>query len=772
MAKRIITLAAVLLVMGALAIPIEALLRARIDDNSLFTPTRFYARPVAFRPGVTLDKAKAQRSLEDLGYRRVRRSRVGIGEYYLGSRKLVVGRRAFRHFDQLDPGGVVTVRVGYGSGVIEIEDARGRRLRYLALEPKLIGAIYGPRSEDRLPVPLSQVPQQLVDAVLSIEDQRFFEHGGIDVRRIAGAAIADIRARRIVQGASTITQQLAKNLFLSARRSPLRKLREIAMAMTLEHRYSKADILEAYLNQIYLGQQGARAIHGVGSAARFYFGKDVSQLQLSEAALLAGIIRGPSLYAPFRHVDAAKKRRNLVLSLMHERDVISDREYGRAKRASVRLVSRRKTRHTGRYFVDFVKQRMAATDELLESGAAVFTTLDVDLQRAAEKAVRSGLESLNSRYTRLKKQEAPLQAALVAIDPRTGEILAMVGGRDYGTTQFNRAASAHRQPGSSFKPIVALAALASGDDFTLASVLEDKPLSVETRAGRWEPKNYDNVFRGPVSMRDALEHSLNVPFARLGLAVGPERIVQTARSLGIESRLRAVPSLALGSSEVTPLEMTRAFGVVAANGFRADLQTTLGVMDRAGEIHGRIDLDGEQVYDPATAYLITSALRGVVERGTGKSLRSLGFRGSVAAKSGTTNNFRDAWFIGYTPSLAVGVWVGFDDGKSIGLSGSRAALPIFARFLVDAVGRYGREEFSPPPGLEVVEVNRASGLLAGPGCRGEAELFIRGTAPRTSCSRFWTYESRGRSRRRSPRERDLVRTLEETRRWGGRREQR
>jgi membrane carboxypeptidase/penicillin-binding protein len=328
----------------------------------------------------------------------------------------------------------------------------------------------------------------------------------------------------------------------------------------------------------------------------------------------------------------------------------------------------------------------------------------------------------------------------------------MVGGRDYGESQFNRAVDARRQPGSAFKPIVALAALArraspdSADErpFTLATVLHDERLALQTPQGMWEPTNYDGDFRGPVSLRDALEHSLNVPFARLGLAIGPGRIAETARRLGIEARLHAVPSIALGSSEVTPLDLTRAYGVLAAGGYRARTRATVVALDRGGaavELEAR---GGVQVYDPAEAYLVTSALRGAVERGTGRGLRALGFRGAVAAKSGTTNDYRDAWFIGYTPALTVGVWVGFDDGRSLGLPGSRAALPIFADFLIAAVGADGLRGpygggagFPVPDGIEFADVDPQTGLRAGPGCPGGPELFLEGTAPLESCSPYW-----------------------------------
>jgi penicillin-binding protein 1B len=722
-----------------MTVPFEALVRAHLDHDMFRAPTRFYASPWLIRPGIEISRSAMEEHLERIGYRRTRSSGVELGEYRLGSREWIIGRRAFRPFGKHDVGGVVSVRLSYGGRVSRIRDADGRSLPYLAIEPELIGSHYGREREDRLPVRLSEVPQHLIDAVLTIEDQRFYQHGGLDIKRIAGATVANVKAMRLVQGGSTISQQLAKNLYLSPRRTPLRKLREAALAVALESRYSKDGILEAYLNEVYLAQDGGVAIHGVGRAAEYFFGKDVTQLDIPEAALIAGIIRGPSLYSPFRNPKQAKKRRDLVLDLMLERELISERAHARATHSPLGLKERHRDSNHGRYFVDWVAKRLERDhgDGVFEDGFTVFTTLDMELQRVAEDAVRDGLTRLERDYPRLEREDRPLQAALVAVDPRSGAVLAMVGGRDYGASQFNRAVYGRRQPGSSFKPIVALTAL-SQHSFTLASMLQDEPLSVETPAGMWQPANYDDRFRGPLTMREALERSLNVPFARLGMAVGPERIVETARKLGIESHLNPVPSLALGSSEVTPLELTRAFGVLAAEGFRADLQANLAVVDGAGDIVQRMEVDGEQVYDPAEAYLVTSALRGAVERGTGRSLRTWGYRGPVAAKSGTTNDFRDAWFIGYTPSLAVGVWVGFDDARSIGLSGSRAALPIFARFMVGAFGRYGEDvEFNVPRGLEIVEINRQTGLRAGPGCRGEPEVFIRGTAPTESCSPYW-----------------------------------
>ena len=747
--RAAVAIAAIIVTFGgsAAAIVVEGGVRARLDGAVYRTPTRFFARPVVFYPGLQLDPDEVEQTLQRLGYRRTRRRSVDIGEYRIGSREFVIGRRAFRHYDQFDPGGVATVSLGWDERVSAVYGDDGRRFRYLALEPEQLGTSHAAAEEDRIPIPLRDAPEDLIDAILSIEDRHFFEHDGLDLKRVAGAMLANLRARRVVQGASTITQQLAKNLFLSSRRSPVRKVREMAIAVWLEDRYSKEQILEAYLNQVYLGQEGGLAIHGVGRAAQHYFAKDVSQLELHEAALLAGIIRGPSLYAPYRNPQAATRRRDLVLRAMLERDVITSEEYEEALDQPLGLRERPPSVRRGRYFLDHVRGQLRANygSDKLESGLAVFTTLDMELQRRAEEALEEGLAGLERDYPQLAGAGSPVQAALVALNPRTGEILAMVGGRDYGQSQFNRAVHAERQPGSSFKPIVALAALSwpKGDrrhedpEFNLASTLHDEPLSVETPAGLWQPVNYDGRFRGPITLREALERSLNVPFARLGIAVGPERIVETAHHLGIENRLNAVPSLALGASEVTPLQLTRAYGVLAAGGFRADLHTTLGVLDTDGNVLEQLEVGGEQVYTPAETYLVTSALRGAVERGTGRALRAMGYRGAVAAKSGTSSNFRDGWFVGYTPTLAIGVWVGFDDGRGLGVPGSRVALPIFAQFLAGVSRTYREQEFERPSGLEVVEVNRETGLRAGPGCRGERELFLDGTAPQESCG-YWS----------------------------------
>lgn len=576
-------------------------------------------------------------------------------------------------------------------------------------DPLAIGTLGGGPQEWRIPVHFAELPSHLIDAVLAVEDQRFFDHEGLDIKRIGGALVANVKAGGVAQGGSTITQQLAKNLFLTSSRTPLRKLREAAIATVLEHRYSKEQILEAYLNEIYLGHDRGVAIHGVGAASRFYFGKDVDNIVLSEAASLAAMIRAPNRLAPHRHPDELRARRDLVLDLMVEQDRVPGRSRDQSQAVAVPTRVHHQRDIDGRWFHDFA--RKTAPRNLPSRGAALYTTLDARLQLAAERAV-GGIGGT-------------AQVALVAIDPRSGDVLAMVGGRDYGSSQFNRATDAMRQPGSAFKPIVALAALERGDggapDFTLASPLADAPLAVETPQGVWQPANYDGTFRGEVTLRQALEQSLNIPFARLGVRLGPERIIATAERLGITARLHAVPSLALGASEVSLLELTRAYGVLATEGQLAATRRLIGTSLLGGPLDAATHPSVEQVADPAATFLVTSALQGAVAHGTGRGLG----RSGVAGKTGTSNDWRDAWFIAYTPELVVGVWVGHDDGKSIKQSGGAAAVPVAARFF--SMARIAATDFEVPDGI--VRAHLGDGNWFSP-C-GETEYFLEGTEPPT-----------------------------------------
>lgn len=728
-------LAGAILAAGLGYLVFEARVARAFDGLDSSSPARILARPWTLRPGDRVDPRRIIDHLEKVGYRPVSGRTPQTGEFRARGRDLLVGRRTLRLGGLFEPGVQARVRFRSSGRISAIRDAEGNGLAQLLLDPEVVGTSLGERGRDRVPVRLDEVPEHLVDALLTVEDRRFHEHGALDLRRIAGAALSNLRQRRIAEGGSTITQQLARTLFLSTDRTVLRKLREAAIAVALERRFSKQRLLEAYVNHIYLGQHGGAAIHGFGRAAQFYFGRDISELTLGQSAMLVGIVRGPNVYSPHRHPERAMARRDVVLRQMHAVGRLDDARRDAELEADTEIRPPPQRDFDARWYLDFLRRELAAGDASLDpegGGPAVIASLVPELQRAAETALTNGIHSMERLRPRLREQAAPLQGALVALDPRTGDILAMVGGRSYGESQFNRAVDARRQPGSAFKPVVALAALTPGADpsFTLASVLRDEPLALDTPAGMWKPANADRAFLGPIGLREALEGSRNVPFARLGLAVGPERIIETARRLGIEGPLAPYPSLALGASEVTLLELTAAYAVLAAEGRRTPPRSAIAVFGRDGAVRETAAGRSDAVISPAEAYLITSALRGVVDRGTGRGVREAGYRGPVAAKSGTTNGSRDAWFVGYTPELAVGVWVGFDDGTPVGLSGSRAALPIFADFMIDVLGSRGGRGFRAPQGVEWIDIQPGTGLRAGWGCRGEPELFLAARRPR------------------------------------------
>ncbi len=719
----------------------------------LAVASRILSRPHRVLPGQSLKHSDLVGRLRRQGYRQIESGVPRPGEFRHGRGQLILHRRSFVGAVAADGEGPVTIHVDWRGNLRSIVDQRARPLSSLLLEPEVVGTFHGPSREDRHLVRLEAVPRHLVDAVLTVEDRRFFEHAGLDLRRLAGAMLANLRAGRVVQGGSTLTQQLVKNLYLDDARTLTRKLREAWLALRLERSHDKTEILEAYLNTIYLGQHGSVSVRGIDAASRHYFGKRVEEVSLSEAALLAGLIRGPGLYSPYRDPEAARARRDRVLGMLLETEHITSEEYVVALADPLGVLSEPPQPVTAPYFAARVERevREALPDaDLAREGWTVYTGLDASLQYFAQRAVRRGVERLEADFPELLREHSPLQAAMVVMDPRNGEILALVGGRDWGSSQFDRATQARRQPGSVFKPIVALAALSRGPEgvppFTLASVLEDEPLEIETPEGPWAPENYDGEFRGRTNLRTAIERSINVPVARLGLALGPQRIIETARRIGIESRLAAVPSLALGAFELTALEVARAYAVLASEGYRTKPLAYRRVVDAEGTTLAALTPERVRVYDPAETALVTSALRGAVDHGTGRGLRWRGYRGPAAGKTGTTNGFRDAWFVGYTPALVAVVWVGFDDGASLELPGARAALPIFAEFIVATLGPEGGASFETPAGVEFVRVNKASGLRAGWGCTGRQEIFLTGTAPTGKCTPIWARITGGRSR--------------------------
>ncbi len=592
----------------------------------------------------------------------------------------------------------------------------------IMLEPELAAELSGPNKVRREPAEAADIPPALSSAVIAVEDKRFMLHHGVDFRATAGALWRDL-TRPGVWGGSTITQQLAKNIFLNPRRTLSRKLAEAFLAFYLEHRYTKEQILTLYLNEIYLGQDGPVSIAGVKAASEFYFGKKPGDLDLSECALLAGMIRSPYLYNPRRDPRAAVERRNYALGRMLAAGMITADQELAAQAEPLRLApAPRRASDANAYFVSEVVRRLLDSfdeDEVFRYGLTVYTTLDPELQADAMAAVR----------------RARFQAALAALDPDTGAVLALAGGKDYGTSQFNRATQSLRQPGSAFKPFVYGAALEDG--FTPATLLSDERRRYGGLGGEvWEPHNYGGIYFGTVTLRTALAHSLNSATLDLAGRVGPDKIIDFARRMGVTSPLDDSLAVALGDSGVGLLELTAAYSPFDNGGFmvRPELITAVKGPDGRPLYYGT--RERSSVTTPALAYLMTSLLESVVKDGTGSNLAKLyGWARPAAGKTGTSSGGRDAWFVGYTPDLLAGVWAGDDSDKPVGLVGAADALPIWADFMRAAEGGRPPEEFrKPEAGLVSAVIDPESGLLAVSGCpQRRTELFIAGTEPVKDC---------------------------------------
>src|SRR5215471_1921340 len=597
--------------------------------------------------------------------------------------------------------------------------------------------------ERRIFVSLQQIPKQLQDAVIATEDARYYSHHGVDPTGIARAIYQNFRHHRIVEGGSTITQQLAKVLFLTPDKSLERKLKEAVLAVLLERRYSKDRILELYLNQIYFGH-GA---FGVEAAARTFFGKSVGELTLAESALLAGLPKAPSTYSPFEHPEAAKRRRTTVLARMVETGMLKPDQAKRAGQASLVLVPPERRRTTGQYFLEYVQQLLEqeyGAEMVFKGGLHVYTTLSPSTQLKAEHSLREGLRAVAVRRATPSKggkqsalpavPEGPVErpeGALLSLDPQTGHIKAMVGGYDFFKSEFNRAVQARRQPGSAFKPFVYIAAIESG--LTPASLVEDSPIEYPPTGKNskpWKPDNYDRKFRGPITYQQALEESINVPAVRIQEQVGIRRTVDVVRRLGVESPLGQNLSIALGTSDLTLLELTSAYGALANQGMWIQPTAIRYVLDAQHKLLEENAPQGKQVLSPEIAFVATQMMEGTIERGTGAAAKTLGR--PAAAKTGPTNDYSNAWFIGYTPRLATGVWVGYDRPKSLGRdeTGSRVAVPIWTSFMSEALAGTSVMDFQVPERVVVVPVD----LFAGGNClRPVMMAFVAGTEPRITC---------------------------------------
>ena len=692
---------------------------AALSTHRLDQPTRLYARPLILGVGDRLPAGELVALLDDLQYHEIASDLPVSGTYRLTGDGLVLRRRSFPAPHDGSPRPAADVEIAWRRSVIERLSLDGAPVLQVVVDLPLLASFYGSEVRECRPVRLTDLPAHVVHAFLAAEDAGFYEHGAVSPIAILRAAWINFREGEVRQGGSTITQQLVKNLFLTHERTLARKYREVLMAWALERRLSKERILEIYLNEIYLGASGAVNLIGVGAASRAYFGKDATELDLVEAATLAAMVPAPARLDPRTRPDLVAGRRDSVIVEMADRGWISAAQAGTARRSPVVVrpthPGRRLAPHFAALAADEARRRFGLAT-LDGKGLSLFSTLDLRDQRRAERNVSEQLVALERRKRARPAEGAPLEAALVSADPRSGELLAWVGGRDWERSEFDRARQARRQPGSAFKPVVFAAALEDGVAQPW-QVVDDSPVIVRYGEEAWEPRNNDRVFRGPVTVRSAFEKSLNVPTVRLAVATGLYRIAALAERMGSRGITDVQPSLALGAVDLSVVEVTAIYATLASGGVAHAPHALLAVSDADG-----LDLRGEplplpeRVLHEATAYQVTSLMRGVVDHGTGWGVRRIGLRDPLAGKTGTSSERRDSWFAGFSTDRVTVVWVGYDDNRPTGFEGSRGALPLWAAFMRDVRPAEGYPEFEVPSLIESVSIDPATGLLATAAC--------------------------------------------------------
>jgi penicillin-binding protein 1B len=715
---------------------LDITVRSQFEGTRWALPARVYARPLELYPELQMSAAQFAAELELLGYRAVSQPR-DPGSYTRLGGAFIVHTRAFQFWDGEEPSRAVRVEFS-GNRLLGLWRAHdGNAVDLLRLDPPQIGSIYPAHNEDRVLVKLSQVPPLLIDALLAVEDRGFYEHHGVSPRAIVRAMLANLRAGHTVQGGSTLTQQLAKNFFLSSERTLWRKFNEAIMALLLDWHYDKDEILEAYINEIYLGQDGRRAIHGFGLASQFYYERPLSKLTPPQIALLVALVKGPSYYDPRRHPHRARERRDLVLQLLAEQGSLSPVIAERGRDTALGVLPRATSGVTRvPAFIDLVRRQLRrdySEADLSTEGLRIFTTLDPGTQQQTEQAMTTQLEQLARGGV-----DSALQGAAVVVNVDDGEVLAVVGGRDPQFAGFNRALDAVRPIGSLIKPAVYLTALMRPEQYTLATLLDDGPLSLDLGGGEyWEPQNYDQENHGEVLLHDALAQSYNLSTARLGLELGVPDIIDTLYALGARREMRDYPALLLGAVNFAPIEVAQIYHTLAARGFRTPLRSIRAVLTAQGEPLQRYPLSVEPAFDGDTVLLLNTALRATTHEGTGKNVyQTLPQSLEVAGKTGTTDDLRDSWFAGYSDNRLAVVWLGMDDNQPAGLTGASGALRVWSEVMRRIDNR--SLETLPPPQFDTVWIDRRSGLRVPEGCSHGLPLpFIRGTAPADSIGCAW-----------------------------------
>ncbi|CAH6844640.1 peptidoglycan glycosyltransferase/peptidoglycan DD-transpeptidase MrcB [Vibrio chagasii] len=674
--KAGLALAALLLFVG---IYLDSVVKQRFEGQLFDLPTVVYARVLDLSPGTQVSLVQVKNELDVLNYRKVSSPRHP-GEYSSSSTRIEMIRRPFEFVDGPEADRHVMLHFN-GNELTRIQSLEKKGdMGYLRVEPKMLGMLEKSNDEQRLFLKRNQFPEVMVDALLATEDRNFYQHDGVSPLAIARAMVVNVKAGRTVQGGSTLTQQLAKNLFLSSERTLWRKIREAYIALILDHRYSKDRILEAYLNEVYLGQNGGEAIHGFGLASRLYFGQPIQELRIDQLALLVGMVKGPSYYNPVRYPERAKTRRDLVLRLLMQQDILTPRQYEEAASRDLdiqdnpRIASRQPA-----YFqqVNIELKKYVGDRFQAKKGIRVFTSLDPVSQDKLEKSIARKVPELS------KTAGDKLEAAAIAVDRNTGEIRAMVGGKRTGYDGFNRALNASRPIGSLVKPAVYLTALEQPEKYTLATTLMDTPLSLKGSKGSvWSPRNFDRKFRGEVPLYVALSKSYNVPTVRLGMQLGIDKVSDTIGKLGVDkNEIRPVPSMFLGAFSLTPFQVSQMFQTITNSGRIAPLSALRSVVDSDGEVLYQSIPRVSQRVDQQAAWLTTYAMKRGVSEGTGRFLQNQFAWAGLAGKTGTSNDSRDSWFVGVDGREVTTIWLGRDDNKPTKLTGSSGALRVYADYL-------------------------------------------------------------------------------------------
>ena len=674
--KAGLALAAVLVFVG---VYLDGIVKDRFDGQLFDLPTVVYARILDLEPGKAISIKEMRNELDVLNYRKVSQPRYP-GEYSSSSTRIELIRRPFEFADGPEPDRHVMLYFS-DSGLKRIQSLESKGdLGYLRIEPKMLGMLEKDQSEQRLFLRRDQFPEILVDALLATEDRHFYQHDGISPLAIGRALVANIRAGRTVQGGSTLTQQLAKNLFSTREKTIWRKIREAYIALILDYRYSKDRILEAYLNEVYLGQSGGDAIHGFALASRYYFGQPIQELRIDQLAMLVGLVKGPSYYNPIRKPERAKERRDLVLRLLMQQNMLTAAQYEQAVERPLDIQSHPKiASRQPAYFQQLtieLKDKMGDSFKT-DTGLRLFTSLDPVSQDTLEKAIGKKIPEL------AKRAGKELEGAAIAVDRHSGEIRAMVGGKRVGYEGFNRALNASRPIGSLVKPAIYLTALENPEKYNLATTLHDTPLSLKGSNGTvWSPRNFDRKFRGDVPLYLALAKSLNVPTVRLGMELGIPAVSETLERLGVDKKeIRPVPSMFLGSFSLTPFEVAQMYQTLTNSGKQAKLSALRSVIDMNGEVRYRSILRSSQAVDEQAAWLTTYAMKQGVAEGTGRFLKSQFSWASLAGKTGTSNDSRDSWFVGVDGREVTAIWVGRDDNQPTKLTGASGALRVYAQYL-------------------------------------------------------------------------------------------